>query len=111
MDQVESQSGRSGEVQATLYWHLPDFQWQLDDNRLHLQSDHGPISLSVESSAPAQLSLIRAGEVLMGPTQPDPILGWYSPTYGQKEAGLTLLAEATGAAPLSFISRWSLPSG
>lgn len=111
VDQVESQSGRSGEVQATLYWHLPDLQWQLEDKRLHLQSDQGPISLSVESSAPTQLSLIRAGEVLVGPAEPDPVLGWHSPTYGQKEAGLTLLTEAAGDAPLSFTSRWSLPSG
>lgn len=111
VDQVECPSGRSGEVQATLYWHLPDLQWRLEDKRLHLQSDKGPIRLSVESKAPTQLSLIRTGEVLVGPAQPDPILGWYSPSYGQKEAALTLLIEAKGAAPLSFTSRWSLANG
>ncbi len=111
VDQLIRSSGHSGELAATLYWHMPDLQWRLQDETLTLDSQFGPIQIQFSSSANAKASLLRAGDVLAGPAQPDPILGWRSPTYAKKEPALCLLLEAQGSAPLSFTTRWSFPRG
>ena len=82
-------------------WLLPDLKWNYGDRILELSSES--LSMRLETSG-SNLSnaLIRAGERLSGDVlvNNQNIMGWYSPTYGQKEPGLFLVSNVKGALPL-----------
>jgi hypothetical protein len=87
---------------------LPDWQWDLNGGRLVLQSPHGEIVLSVEADK-SRVWLLRAGELVSGEGEIDPILGWYSPTYDLKLPALSLVVELIAFPPIRFRCIWSLP--
>jgi hypothetical protein len=97
---------------ARLHWLLPDWDWQLENGELRLESPHGRVELSVETSVgeQAQFALIRGGELIEGDVESDPVLGWYSPTYGEKEPALSLLVDVSGKPPFTITSTWTLPT-
>jgi hypothetical protein len=109
VDQIISTSNSSPVVNASLFWHLPDLPWRLDDDQLILETELGPVQISVSSPAKTHLRLFKAGELLAGSGKADPIMGWHSATYNQKEPGLSLVVEAQSKAPLKITSRWSFP--
>jgi hypothetical protein len=99
-----------------LHWLLPDWKWKLDETAsgavLRLDSPHGPLRLTVSHSpvsAPARVSLVRAGELLAGSGTPEPIRGWASPTYGVKLPALSLAVELASANDVQFLSEFALP--
>ena len=104
---------------ACLHWLLPDWPWQLQSGESDLQfilcveSPQGllQIHLSVQSetdnsAVPAQLQLVRAGELLFGCGAVKPTWGWISPTYGEKMPALSLRLQARRPPPLYFTSEW-----
>jgi hypothetical protein len=82
-------------------WLLPDLKWNYGDRILELSSDSLSMRLETAGSDLSNV-LIRAGERLFGDLLLDnqDIMGWYSPTYGQKEPGLFLVSNAKGTLPL-----------
>ena len=98
-------------IQARLHWLLPDWDWQVDTQEIRIESPHGEIKISVDVSVGdlTELRLMRAGELLHGSGNGDPILGWYSPTYGVKLPALSFIAEAIGPLPITIISTWTFP--
>lgn len=110
-DELFSQRRSSQEIRARLHWLLPDWAWELEGKRLRLQSPHGEIRLEIETN-PAQdaaVWLIRAGEVVSGKGEVDPIQGWCSPTYDLKLPALSLVVEAKARPPIHFRTTWILP--
>ncbi|MDZ4159817.1 MAG: alginate lyase family protein [Anaerolineaceae bacterium] len=93
-----------------LHWLLPDWQWRFTDNTLELDAPFGLIQLSVftPEGVQPQLSLVRAGETLVGAPTPGPTLGWYSPTYGVKTPALSFSVTLRSALPLTYCCRWDL---
>jgi asparagine synthase (glutamine-hydrolysing) len=90
-------------------WLLPDTDWTLDG--VSLKVDHSVGRFRVEfHGQEIQLGLYRSGECIQGKNVADceEILGWYSPTYTYKEAGLYLAAAIEGELPLCLMSRWCL---
>ena len=95
----------------TLHWLLPDWPYTLSGKsliltrpgekpfgfRLHLSAGE------VEGAAP-QLRIVRCGESLLGAPEPLPILGWFSPTYGQRQPALSVLLTLRARAPVTFQS-------
>jgi hypothetical protein len=73
-----------------------------------LQSPHGQIRLFIEADS-AAVWLVRAGELVAGEGEADPILGWYSPSYDLKLPALSLLVELNANPPIRFRSTWTLP--
>lgn len=97
-------------IQARLHWLLPDWKWEFAENTLSLQSPHGLILITLQSpGGQPSYSLIRQGEVLLGGAKADPILGWFSPTYGLKEAALSFVIDLHARAPLTLTTNWTLP--
>jgi Heparinase II/III-like protein/Heparinase II/III N-terminus len=97
-----------------LHWLLPDWEWKLDPQGSHielqLKSPLGWVILSVTSSlGKASTTLVRAGERLQGEGLVSPIVGWYSPTYAQKEPGLSFAVEASGAGTVKFTTEFTFP--
>lgn len=97
---------------ARLHWLLPDWKWQLENEELRLESPHGRVELSVATSVGEQMkfSIIRGGELFEGEVTADPVLGWYSPAYGEKEPALSLLVDVSGKPPFTIITTWTLPA-
>jgi hypothetical protein len=95
-----------------LHWLLPDWEYELESGQdgvnLHLHSPLGLICLRVTTHpAPGSLasavSLVRAGD-------PDPLRGWFSPTYGHKLPALSLAIEVQSADNVQFTSEFIFPS-
>ena len=105
---VDRISGHEQTATARLHWLLPDWPYSLEGGLLSLRGPKGEIQLHIESPG-ARFGLVRAGEVLAGELPAKPILGWYSPSYDQKEAALSLIAELRADPPIEFRSRWRLP--
>ena len=104
---------------AWLHWLLPDWPWQVETGEsdvqfiLCIESPQGPLQfhLSVrgeadQSPVPAQLQIVRAGELLYGCGPVKPTWGWISPTYGEKMPALSVRLLARRLPPFYFTSEW-----
>jgi hypothetical protein len=96
-----------------LHWLLPDWPWKLEGGTLKLTPPAGSIMLhiEVEDDVPgtAKFQLVREGELLAGTGRPNPIMGWYSSTYGQRQPALSLAVEIKVVPPVTFKSVFELP--
>jgi hypothetical protein len=96
--------------EIALNWSFPwlDYQW-LDDT-LVLSTPSGEARFFVEEKSPERripmtCALISGGEQLCGfETKPNPVSGWYSPTYAEKLPGLQLICTASIRLPGKFIT-------
>lgn len=108
---------------ASLHWLLPDWLWQLQTGEtemqfiLHIESPQGPLQLRLlvkdaedGPAVPAQLQLVRAGELLYGCGPVKPTWGWISPTYGEKMPALSVRLLARRLPPVYFSSEWCFPN-
>lgn len=95
-----------------LHWLLPDWPWELQGGRLRVQSPYGWVELGVTVAAGAyfeSIRLVRAGELLCGTGEVNPVWGWVSPTYGLKMPALAFILEGQGVLPICLTSAWILP--
>ena len=90
---------------ARLTWLVPDWDYTLlGKHEIKLQGPEFSFRLKIEGGH--QLNIFRAGKKLHGNIAAKPVWGWTTPTYGQKQPALMILAEQTGALPLRFESSW-----
>jgi hypothetical protein len=113
-DEVRAIS-KSTKIQLfNLHWLLPDWQWELEPNQLFLKSQDIQIRITLKvhtEGVSHQIYLARGGELLACSREPDPLLGWYSPTYGVKEPALSFGLLAKTAAPLVLTTDWIFLKG
>jgi hypothetical protein len=101
----------------TLHWLLPDWPWEMEESKISLSGPNGKITLVVTLSGDSRqvkmtgVQLVRGGKAISGSPECPPVLGWYSPTYGQKVPALSLRCFFEGKAPISIISDWLLSPG
>lgn len=98
-----------GPHRGQVTWTLPDWEWELDVRQLTLKGEPGRVVLKVEPDQ-ASLGLYRAGQALAGEvTNANAAqLGWWSPTYGTKEAALSLVIQIEGELPARLATWWRL---
>jgi hypothetical protein len=84
---------------------------------LCVESPVGPLQLQLSvrgeadgSPVPAQLQLVRGGQLLHGCGPVKPTWGWISPTYGEKIPALSLRLLARRLPPVYFTSEWCFPT-
>lgn len=112
---------------ARLHWLIPDCEYEIQERVDETDFPHyeirfrtllGWIRLKMgmtsiqRSNLPDQLmsfTLARAGEVLVGSGKVPPIVGWTSPTYGEKVPALACILDITHKLPVEFLSEWILP--
>ncbi len=104
----------SGEHQARLAWLLPDGEWDLKGEQLSLATEIDQLTLRIEP-AQVQLALYRAGGQVAGDPAPNAEadespdrVGWWAPSYGRRQPGLSLVARLRGPLPLRIASWWQL---
>jgi len=93
------------EHEVRLSWLLPNWDWQIEtENKLHIS---GPkFSFSLEILGAEGMNLFRAGENIYGDMEAQQIWGWRSPTYGEKEPALLVVAVLSGQPPMKIESIW-----
>jgi len=101
---------------ARIHWLLPDWEWKMEDGELEmvlrLVSPQGPLVLIIHHlpfTTHSGFSLFRAGELLRGSADPDPVRGWVSPTYGVKIPALSLAVIAQGQTEITFSTEFTFP--
>jgi len=88
-----------------LHWLLPDGEYELErkdqkiEIRLKLPVGWLILQVSALQLPVTNYSLIRAGD-------PDPLRGWFSPTYSVKVSALSLAIEAKSAGNIGFVSEF-----
>jgi len=99
-----------------LHWLLPDWEWKLEDGqgkfKLDLKSPHGWIQLSLDvqpSISSAQLSLVRAGELIHGQRDLRAYEGWVSPMYGIRIPALSLALEIQHSRSVTLTTEFKFP--
>ncbi len=119
LDEILPMRRKAAVRRARLHWLLPDWPWEVDATAeassritLRLESPCGCISIRLEwqQGYPAVLTLTRAGESVYGGQTPEDYEGWVSPTYGLKEAALSLALNCEGELPLTFKTTWQFPA-
>jgi hypothetical protein len=97
LDQIELARLEKVLQSVSIQFLLPDWHWQFADNTLTLTNQKQQFSLHISAIDPADhsavagtVSLVRAGESLLG-NETNPIRGWFSPTYLVKNPALSLM--------------------
>lgn len=94
-DQLLRIGDSRGEHQVLVHWLFKDGDWSLAGSRMEVRWANIGLALAVEVEERGVLEwlrVIRAGEVLHGPSADCPTLGWFSPTYQQRVPALSLQA-------------------
>jgi hypothetical protein len=107
---VEEARQTSRRYLVRLHWLLPDWEWELHDTSLRLDSGHGAVTIKVASPETSlSASLVRAGETLTDEASTSPVRGWVSPTYGVKQPALSFAVCAEDRLPVTLTTTWQLP--
>ncbi|HWQ45787.1 MAG TPA: alginate lyase family protein [Longilinea sp.] len=92
-----------------LHWLIPQIPWKITDKGIIVEYPDGKATILVNCNLPVQLTVICAGEYLYGSGQPQPTLGWFSPTYSEKTPALSFRwVIQTAQVPLTISSRFIL---
>jgi hypothetical protein len=97
------------DCQVRLHWLLPDWPWELTGTCLRIRSPYGWVEVAVNADIPLQACLVRAGEKLAGSGGSLPTWGWYSPTYGVKEAALSFALYGRAISQVNLSTMWYFP--
>ncbi len=109
-----------------LHWLLPDWEVEVAEASdqahrapvIRIRSPYGWVSLAMQvialefkqpPSPKMDFRLARAGQLIHGDGQVDPIAGWTSPTYGCKIPALACILEVTQPLPVELKSDWVFP--
>jgi len=106
---------------VTVQWLIPDWSFQVEEESnntpitLKVLSPYGWIALGFTLNCPnniengqLDLQIVRVGKSVFGSTVASPILGWSSPTYGEKIPALSIRLTTHGYLPISITSEWLL---
>jgi asparagine synthase (glutamine-hydrolysing) len=96
----------TGDHRACLHWTFSDFpcDFDLEARTIRLNTPEGLVQIRTKSDRHAQLSLVRAGEILAGAGVAENVAarGWVSGKYASKVPALSLAFEVSGSLPVSF---------
>lgn len=101
-----------------LHWLLPDWEWKTENGDsgfgIRLKSPFGWIVLRILAAPQlptndSRITLIRAGERLVGAGEVLPFEGWASPTYGKKVPALSLAFEVQSEQTMKFTTEFIFP--
>ena len=110
VDFVFSPSSSKDEYKIDLHWLLPDWPMQFSGNTCTLSTPFGSVKLHISSkikTLTSELTIYKKGQSTSGDAQEEPLLGWFSPTYGQKLPALSIRYSVTHAVPLTITSQFT----
>jgi hypothetical protein len=94
IDQIIKDKENLATHQVILNWSFPDGEWSLDAPHYSLSLPDLKCKVTIEvlngtSNNNPSMQMIRAGKLIYGNGESNPLLGWYSPTYGEKKPALS----------------------
>jgi hypothetical protein len=93
--------------QITLHWLLPDLPFTVQNNNIHIDKPAFTLSITNDQNTAAALQVIRAGVFMVGQSDMDTtIFGWFSPTYGVKQAALSVLYTLQTDTSITLHTTW-----
>ena len=114
-DKIYSNSGSSALYKICIHWLLPNWNWNVLEDRLILDHNHKYIEIRITAKDQTNqfknseyIQLIRSGETIYGPEEYLPTMGWYSPTYDVKLPALSLRGVYQSTLPLEINTHWKL---
>lgn len=112
-DQIICTKRASEMHQIRLNWNFPDGKWSHNETTLTLSLPRIKCTASVEilsgsTGTLAKSKLVRAGELIHGEGEANPLAGWYSPTYAVKDAALSWQISFSTDQSLSFKTTFTL---
>ena len=114
-DRIYSASRLPNTCKIGLHWLLPNWDWNLEGDRLSLKKGRKQIDLWITAKDHNRqfqntqyIQIISAGEVLSGPSEDLPGFGWFSPTYDVKVPALSLRCVYSSSLPLEIKTCWNL---
>jgi len=110
IDLVFSSHQVSNEHQIDLHWLLPDWPMEFRGNTFTLSAPFGSVKLDISSDTktnPSKFNFYKKGRSISGGVQEEPLLGWYSPTYGCKIPALSIRYSIIHTLPLTITSRFT----
>ena len=88
-----------------LTWLLPDLPWEQVDAH-SFRFTVSTFSFQIRLVGIDHLSLYQSGECILGNLKPEPIWGWTSSIYGDKQPALMIKAVQMGILPLQIQTIW-----
>ena len=106
MDEVLFSSPKTHQI--TLHWLLPDLSFTVQKEDLHFDKPSFTMHFSNEQKLVSAIQVIRAGAFMVGQSDMDTtIYGWFSPTYGVKQAALSVLYSLQTDNPIILHTIWN----
>ncbi|MGV8026945.1 MAG: alginate lyase family protein [Anaerolineaceae bacterium] len=94
--------------QITVHWLLPDLSFTVLKEGIHFDKPSFSIHFSNEQKLVSSIQVIRAGAFMIGQSDMDTtIYGWFSPTYGVKQAALSVLYSLQTDDPIILHTIWN----
>jgi len=110
VDLVFSHHSSSNEYQIDLHWLLPNWPMRFNGHTCTLSAPFGTVKLDISAetkTCPSKFTFYKKGKPISEEAQEEPLLGWFSPTYGQKIPALSIRYSVTHALPLTITSRFT----
>lgn len=110
VDFVFSPYSSKDEYKIDLHWLLPNWPLQFTGNTCTLSAPFGSVKLHISSdikTITSVLTFFNKGRPISSNIQEEPLLGWFSPTYGQKLPALSIRYSVTHALPVTITSRFT----
>ena len=107
LDEIVLARHREDNLPVTIHWLMPDWQWKINGDSISIKNGNSSLLLQVTAILPGAVSLVRAGECLVG-SESDPIRGWFSATYLNKTPALSYAVQYAIEKRIQIKSLWTL---
>jgi len=107
IDFVFSPSLSMDNYNIDLHWLLPDWPMRFSGNTCTLTAPFGSIRLHISPDIKAitsELTFYKKGQPISKNAREEPLLGWFSPTYGKKLPALSIRYSVTHVLPITITS-------
>ncbi len=109
-DLIFSPYSSKDKYRIDLHWLLPNWPMRIAGNTCTLFAPFGSVILHISSDIEpnnCQFIIYKEGRPISGNAQEEPLLGWFSPTYGQKIPALSIRYSITHALPITITSQFT----
>lgn len=93
-DRLHKMKAAKNEYSIRLHWLLLDFPFENINENLIFEFPFGNLKINfsiLENDAAIYPLIFRAGKLISDGETEEPLLGWYSPTYGIKEPAISVV--------------------
>ena len=109
LDFIYSSKPSEESHETSLHWLLPSWLLEHKNNTFSFSAPFGSIDLQISSeseASPGKCNLFHKGIAVSETLREEPLLGWYSPTYGMKIPAYSILFSIEKQLPITISSKF-----